>query len=245
MAKIKKQRKKGDNGIVIATVIITLLFVISAGYLIGGDNLVSTVFQKESKGRTFYFITTDNFDDITIARQNAELIRCRGGAGYVDMRESNRIILAVYPDEQSAKSVFNKMGDGSLVVAELETPEYKINLKKKDLNTACTDALTYFDIAFDGLYKLSNDLADNLVSVEDVKVQISALYSRIDEIKSAFYEKTKESDVEIITEIKVAIVTCLAIIDGVEIGDYAGTLSSLRRQAVQLVYCYQSLLNTL
>ena len=71
MAKIKKQRKFGDNGIVIATVIITLLFVISAGYLIGGDNLVSTVFQKESKGRTFYFITTDNFDDITIARQNA------------------------------------------------------------------------------------------------------------------------------------------------------------------------------
>ena len=81
MAKKWKMKRHGDNGIVIATVIITLLFVISAGYLLGGDNLVNTVFQKEEvKEKTFYFLTTDTFDDVTIARQNADLIRARGGA---------------------------------------------------------------------------------------------------------------------------------------------------------------------
>ena len=235
------KKKYGDNGVVIATVIVTLLFVVFAGYLLGGDNLVSTVFQNESKERTFYFLTTSSFDDVTIARQNADIIRGRGGAGYVDLRENNRIIIAVYPDEQSAKSVRDKLNDNSILIADLEIPNANINLKKKELNSAVEDALDYFDIAFDGLYNLANYLADNKVSIDDVKIQISALYGRIEDIKSVFYEKTKDSTHDLITEIKVALVTCLAIIDGVEIGNLASTLSSLRRQMVQLVYCHQSL----
>ena len=60
-----------------------------------------------------------------------------------------------------------------------------------------------------------------------------------------FYEKTKNSSLDEITEIKLALVTALAIIDGVEIGNIAKTLSSLRRQTVQLVYCHQALALTL
>ena len=242
MAKKWKKKRHGDNGIVIATAIITLLFVISAGYLLGGDNLVNTVFQKEEvKEKTFYFLTTDTFDDVTIARQNADLIRARGGAGYVDMREGNRIILAVYPDEQSAKSVREKLGDNSIIIVELPISKYTLDLKKKDLTEAGNDALKYFDIAFDGLYNLSNSLANNTITIEDVKVKINVLRTQIEDIKSTFYEKTKDANQDAITEIKVALVTCIAIIDAVEIGNYATTLSSLRRQGVQLVYCYQSL----
>ena len=246
MAKKVKRRKSGDNGLVIATVIVSLLFVVAVGYFIGGDNLVSSVFNKASKeDQTFCFLTTDTFEDITIARQNADIIRNRGGAGYVDMREDNRIILAVYPDEQSAKSVQQKLGDKSIIVASIDIPAFKINMKDKALNTACDNALEYFDIAFDELYNMSNSLADNNIAIEDVKVKLDVLRTQIGDIKSVFYEKTKDADDAEITEIKVAIVTCLALIDGVEIGDLARTLSSLRRQTVQLVFCHVALANTL
>lgn len=238
---MRKKREHKDNGVVIATVVIAIAFVISVGYLLGGDNIVSAVFQEKSDGETFYFLSTDTFDDVTIARQNAELIRLRGGAGYVDMREGNRVILAVYPDEQSAKSVYEKMGDNSVVMSAVSIPAVKISLKNSKLNKAVEDGLKYFDIAFDTLYTMSNSLADGTMAVEDVKVQISVLTSKIEEIKSVFYEKTAQADDEKITEIKVALVTCLALVDGVEIGGLATTLSSLRRQTVQLVYCHHSL----
>lgn len=243
---MRKKNRRGDNGVVIATVIVAVLFVVAVGYLIGGNNLVSSVFQKEIKDDTvYYFLTTDTFDDVNIAKQNALIIRQRGGAGYVDMREGNRIILSVYPSEQSAKSVLEKMGDNSIEVSAITIPSIKINMKNKALNTASEKALEYFDIAFEGIYNMSNSLADSTSSIEDIKVQTSVLRSQIDDLKSLFYENTKESDLNEITEIKVALVTCIAIIDGIEITDYASTLSSLRRQAVQLVYCHQALAATL
>ncbi|MBO7151367.1 MAG: hypothetical protein J6V77_00875, partial [Clostridia bacterium] len=99
--------------------------------------------------------------------------------------------------------------------------------------------------AFDALYTMSNSLADGTMSIEDIKVQKSVLKSRIEEIKSAFYENTAGANDGKITEIKVAIVTCLALVDGVEIGGLASTLSSLRRQTIQLVYCHSALATAL
>ena len=120
-----------------------------------------------------------------------------------------------------------------------------VSVKDKGLRSAVNEALTYFDLTFDTLYSLSNSLADNEVTVDDIKTQIGVLSSKIEDIKSVFYEKTKNSSLDEITEIKLALVTALAIIDGIETGNTAKTLSSLRRQTVQLVYCHQALALTL
>ena len=242
---MRKNRKQRDNGVVVATVIITVLFVISAGYLVGGDMTITTLFQSKTDTKTFYFLSTDGFDDVTIARQNADLIRNRGGAGYVDLQGNNRIILAVYPDEQSANIVRDKVGDNSLIVSSLKGETIDTKVAGNNLKDDVATALTYFDTAFDTLYNMSNALADDQISIDDVKTQTMVLRNQIEDIKSVFYENTKDSSHASITEIKVAIVTCLALIDGIEIGDLAQTLSSLRRQTVQLVFCYQALCNTL
>ena len=242
---MRTKRKHGDNGVVVATVIITVLFVISAGYLIGGDNVVTTLLQKETEEKAFYFISTNGFDDVTMARQNADIIRNRGGAGYVDLTDNNKIILAVYPDEQSANTVRDKVGDNSLVVSSLAVKSINTSVAGRGLKDDVASALTYFDTTFDTLYNLSNALADNKITIDDVKTQITVLRSQIEDIKSVFYENAKDSVHASITEIKVALVTCIALIDGVEIGELAPTLSSMRRQTVQLVYCYEALASTL
>ena len=42
---MRKKREHKDNGVVIATVVIAIAFVISLGYLLGGDNIDSAFFQ--------------------------------------------------------------------------------------------------------------------------------------------------------------------------------------------------------
>jgi hypothetical protein len=134
-------------------------------------------------------------------------------------------------------SVLEKTSDEGLFVRPITIKPIELNIKDKALKKSVEDALTYFDLAFDTMYKLSNDLADERITIDDVNVKIRTLYAQIEDIKSVFYAQTQDCALDSITEIKLCLVTCLAIIDGVEIGDMASTLSSLRRQTVQLVFC--------
>ena len=99
----KKRKVDVTKGVVVATIVAILGLTIAVGYFLGGDKLVVALFDKE-EDRAYYFITTAGIDDVTIAHQNADLIRLRGGAGYVDMREGNSIVLAVYPDKIPQKT---------------------------------------------------------------------------------------------------------------------------------------------
>ncbi len=241
----KRKRFKSDNVVVVATVVVCFTLTLTACYFLGGQGLVDSVFGKSNGGGSYFFITTSGHEDTTLAHQNADLIRLRGGAGYVDLRQGNEVVIAVYPTSASAQSVLSKLGDGSLVVREVPLSSYKIKVKDKALSTSLTSAAEAYNIAFDTLYNLSNSLANSALTVENVNVQIKILHSKIDEIKCAFYENTQESNLDVVTEMKVALVTCLAIIDGVLIEGEVATLSSLRRQCVQLAYCHQALSATL
>lgn len=234
-------RKFGENGIVIATVVIFFVLTLSCCYMLGGAGFLTSAFGLQEEDKTYYFLSTAGHQDQAIARQNAELIRLRGGAGYVDPTNENSIILAVYPSESGANSVLEKTAGEGLIVRPITIHKASVVTNNKALKEQIDLALTYFDVAFDTLYKLSNDLADEHVTVEDVNIKIKVLYAQIEDIKAVFYENTKDCTLASVTEIKLALVTCLAIIDGVETGDLAKTLSSLRRQTVQLVFCRSAL----
>ncbi len=241
----KKRKFDKSNGIVIATIALCFMLTLTACYFLGGEGLIDSVFNKKTEGMSYYFIATSNYDDVTLARQGADLIRLRGGAGYVDMRDGNSVVVAVYPNKESADSVYQKLGDNSLIIKEIPLADYKIKVKDNDLKECIVDAVSCYEIAFESLYNLSNLLADNTLTVEDVNTQIKVLYAKIEDIKSVFYEKSKDSTLDIVTEVKLALVTCLAIIDGVEVKESVSTLSSIRRQTVQLVYCRQAFVSTL
>lgn len=230
-------KKFGENGIVVATVVIFFLLTLFACYFLGGAGFLTTAFGIDSDEKIYYFLSTAAIDDVTLARQNADLIRLRGGAGYVDLSNGNSIILSVYPTESGANNVLEKMASEGLIVRPITIKKVELSTKDKALKESVESALTYFDLAFDTLYTLTNDLADGRIVVEDVSVKIKVLYTQIEDIKSVFYDNTKDCTLDAVTEIKLALVTCLAIIDGVETEDLASTLSSLRRQTVQLVFC--------
>ena len=114
------------------------------------------------------------------------------------------------------------------------------------MKESVSDALKYFDIAFESLYKTANDLNGESITVEDAKTQIKVLYSQIDDIKSQFYQESESFDKEQITEIKLALVTTLALLDNIDFSkNRAFVTSSLRYQLVQLTYCRKALMSNI
>lgn len=230
---------------VVATVALCFMVTLGLCVFLGGDGFLAA-FDYGADGPTYYLVCSGAYEDITLARNAAELVKTRGGAGYVIMSDLNEVVLSVYPDENSAQSV---VGGGAMQGAYLkEVPLGVLNVKwaAKEDRGAAEKALGYFDLAFGELYGIANGLYDKSVTLADAVTRIAVLRSRIDDLRTGFNTAAASRDGAEYTEVKLALVTTLALIDNIDssgsgAGGLTGFLSSLRYQTVQLVMCRQAL----
>lgn len=206
-----------------------------------------SVFKKsEIPAESVWGIVSGGYSDISVARSSAEMIKSRGGAGYVKSAEDIEIVYAVYKDEESADEVLKKLSMAGLYLIEIKIDAGDLKWCDKDYYDAVEDALTYYDKAFDTLKTCADNLADDKLIIGDVKIKINVLYDQIEKIKSLFYNNVADYDCEQITQIKLALITTLALLDNIEYGNFdAVCISSLRYQLVQLVLCRQALMRNI
>lgn len=233
-----------DNIIVVCTIVLCIMLTLALCVSFSEGGLLSVFNKVESKSQTMWAIACKGYSDISTARQSAEMIKSRGGAGYVQSGDEIEIIYAVYKSEEDAKKVLAGLSDKSLYLKRYDISEGSFKWCKEDIKSAIGEALCYFDVFFDGLYDLSNKLNESKISVEDAKIEIKVLQAQIEDIKSAFYQKTANCNEEQITQIKLALVTTLALLDNVDFSkNDAYATASLRYQLVQGVLCRQALMN--
>lgn len=233
-----------DNIIVVCTIVLCIMLTLALCVSFSEGGLLSVFNKVESKSQTMWAIACKGYSDISTARQSAEMIKSRGGAGYVQSGDEIEIIYAVYKSEEDAKKVLAGLSDKSLYLKSYDIPEGSFKWCKEDIKSAVGVALCYFDVFFDGLYDLSNKLNESKISVEEAKIEIKVLQAQIEDIKSAFYQKTANCNEEQITQIKLALVTTLALLDNVDFSkNDAYATASLRYQLVQGVLCRQALMN--
>lgn len=233
-----------DNIIVVCTIVLCIMLTLALCVSFSEGGLLSVFNKVESKSQTMWAIACKGYSDISTARQSAEMIKSRGGAGYVQSGEEIEIIYAVYKSEEDAKKVLAGLSDKSLYLKRYDISEGSFKWCKDDIKSAVGEALCYFDVFFDGLYDLSNKLNESKISVEEAKIEIKVLQAQIEDIKSAFYQKTANCNEEQITQIKLALVTSLALLDNVDFSkNDAYATASLRYQLVQGVLCRQALMN--
>lgn len=114
------------------------------------------------------------------------------------------------------------------------------------MKSAVESALGYFQIAFDKMFECADSLNAGSIGIDDAKTEIKVLYTQIEDIKSAFYQNVANSNDERITQIKLGLVTTLALLDNIDFSKSAASVtSSIRYQLVQLVLCRQALMNDL
>ena len=233
-----------DNIIVVCTIVLCIMLTLALCVSFSEGGLLSVFNKVESKSQTMWAIACKGYSDISMARQSAEMIKSRGGAGYVQSGEEIEIIYAVYKSEEDAKKVLAGLSDKSLYLKRYDISEGSFKWCKEDIKSAVGEALCYFDVFFDGLYDLSNKLNESKISVEEAKIEIKVLQAQIEEKNSRFNKKTANCNEEQITQIKLALVTTLALLDNVDFSkNDAYATASLRYQLVQGVLCRQALMN--
>lgn len=231
-----------ENIIVVCTIVLCFMLTIGLCSVFSGDGIIGVFSAGKDGGIKAYALAVGGYSDMTLARNAAELIKGRGGAGYVISGDSIEIIYAVYPDEESAKKVLVALDESSAYVKQIKINIPKYKWADGDIKTAVDAAMGYYKISFDSLYNTANALADGSMGVEDARTEIRVLTAQINDIKSAFYQSVSEIDNEDITQIKLALITALALLDNIKTtGSVPQFVSSLRYALVQLVYCRQAL----
>ena len=248
MYKRRRGVQNNENIFVAVTIVLCFLVTFGLAFAFSGRGFLDLagVFAK-SEERTFYMLAIGGYDDMTFARNTAELVKDRGGAGYVVTDGTNgiEIIIAVYEDRSSAEAVLNTIEDRSAYLKEVAVKKSDFDWCEGELKTAVKDAMTYFDLAFDSLYETSNSLNDNAISLEQAETQKKVLSARIEDLKSNFYSKTGGEGGEQVTEIKLALITTSALLDNIKFDSVSKACSSIRYQLVQLVYCYAALMKSI
>lgn len=233
-----------ENIIVVCTIVLCFMLTLALCMTFSGEGILGVFNVGAGERQAVYAVACGGYSDMTLARASADMIKSRGGAGYVLKGDEIEIIYALYPSQDDAKNVVSSMGERGVYVKKIEIGKGSFKWCKGDLKDSVFAALKYFDIAFESMYKVANDLNADIISVEDAKTQIKVLRAQIEDIKCVFYQNTADCDKAQIGEIKVALTTALALIDNVDFAkSRAFVTSSIRYQLVQLTYCRKALMS--
>ena len=235
-----------DNIIVVCTIVLCIMLTLALCVSFSEGGLLSVWNKVESNAQSVWAIACNGYSDMTMARQSADMIKSKGGAGYVLNLDGIEIIYAVYKSEDEANAVLAKLSDKSLYIKKYDIAKGSFKWCKDDMKSAVESALGYFQIAFDKMFECSDSLNAGSIWIDDAKTAIKVLYTQIEDIKSAFYQNVANSNDERITQIKLGLVTTLALLDNIDFSKSAASVtSSIRYQLVQLVLCRQALMNNL
>lgn len=235
-----------ENIIVVCTIVLCFMLTLALCVTLSGEGFLSVFKQSDDEGECYFAICTGGYTDVTLARNNAQLIRARGGAGYVSQTDGIEIVFAVYKDKQTADNALESLKDKSAYIKQIDVDAPSLKWCDGEVKNAEVDALKYFDIAFDMLFDVADKLNKNEFIQEDAKAQIKVLYAQIEDIKSAFYTKVASCDDDEITQTKLALITTLALLDNIDFSlETAELTACVRYQIVQLTLCRQALMKQL
>ena len=246
-----KGKRTFDRQTAIAMAAIVLCFMLTLGlvYILGGEGFISAINQSEPSEKC-YLLCVGAYEDISLARGAAELAASQGGAGYVIVGELNEVVLAAYRNEEDARKVLDAGGVGaSAYLKEVAVGEMPVKWARKEVRSSVEAALGYFGTVFDCFYETANLLAQDRLTLQDARTRVTVCTAEVNELRADYLEAVREEEDQRHTEIKLALVTALALLDNAELSGYTATelsaASSMRYQLVQLVICREALLAAL
>lgn len=247
VAKRKKSKPDRQDALAVCAVALCFLITLSMCFILDGEGFLAVVGVGGAEEETYYLLCGGAYENIALARNYADLMRARGGAGYVlSDEEGYEVVLAAYSSAEEAETALSAAGMQGAYLLELTILNPSRKWAESDGGVVGA-AMEYFPLTYGELTSLSRGLAEGTSTLSDVRTCLDVLRARLCEIKSDFYAATAESADGRYTEIKIALVTALALVDNVSflspVGaeDAAYACASLRYQAVQLVMCRQAL----
>ena len=239
--------RKSDRQNALAVAAVALCFMLTLGltYLLGGEGFL-LAFNKSDADEKCYLLCGGAYENVELAREAAELVKTRGGAGYVIVGEECEVVLAAYLAQEDAEKVLDGGGGGTgAYIKEIAVGALDPAVFGDDMEGETESALGYFSLAFDCFTSAADGLSEGTLTASDVRTRLAVCRARVEELRSGFSDAAREVSDTRATELKLALVTALALIDNATAADMHGSaaiVSSLRYQSVQLVLCREALL---
>ena len=141
--------------------------------------LFSTGFSLFTKNKqiykSFYALSVTQQSDETIAKQIATALQQKGGAGFIDPQ--NRILISVYPDINSAKSVKNNIKED---YPNTEIIEIKIS---KPADTEI-DYFNEINEEISNLYEIIIEIDKEQISLLQMQEKITKIVENLENLKT-------------------------------------------------------------
>ncbi len=233
-----------DNGniLCVCAVIMCVMLTLGLCLMLSGQGFIGTMMFEGVKSESVYFVCSGPYNDVALARSSAELVKNRGGAGYILGAGNYELVYAAYSSKANAESVSS--GIAGTYVKQMDIKKSELKWADKEEKNASLAALEYYDIAFSTLTECADKLNAKQMPLADVKVKTSILRQQIEDIKSVYGQNTPDVISSKTAEIKLAHMVALALIDNLTLnGGDAAALSSLRYAVVQLVLSRQALMD--
>ena len=234
-----------QNALAVAAVALCFMLTLGLAYLLGGEGFL-LAFNQSDADEKCYLLCGGAYENVELAREAAELVKTRGGAGYVIVGEECEVVLAAYLTLEDAEKVLDGGGGGTgAYLKEVPVGAFDTAALGDDIADETESALGYFSLTFDCFTSAADGLSAGTLTASDVRIRLAVCRARVEELRTAFSDAAREVSDARATELKLALVTALALIDNVTAADMYGSaavISSLRYQSVQLALCREALL---
>ena len=186
----KRKRKKNKAYLSVITVIISILAIIIAIIAVSGNNSDK---YSTSLNVNCYLLSIGSFDDLTSATILAENCRKKGGAGYIYKNTKYNVILSIYFEDKTAKSVLNTLINKSetATIIPLSLPALKHENLQSNEKDSLSESIKIAAKAINSMYELSNGLDTGTLTEKTVKLSLKEINVELNNI----YEKNVNTEI--------------------------------------------------
>jgi hypothetical protein len=185
----EKKAAKGaydkGNALAVAAIVLCFMLTIALTGLLSGGGFLSAL-SWNGDGTTYYAVAGGCYGDITLAKEDARIVRGRGGAGFVLSRENlHHVLLNAYAQKSDAESVVRKQSDGAYII-EIYIPPYDYSWCKNGEREAAETALRAIHGAYSSLYQIGNSLDGGELSQADAKIKLTIEQGKLEAERAKF-----------------------------------------------------------
>jgi len=178
--------KKRAALIILAMVLCVMLTILSCSFL-SGEGFSGLITWGREKDY-YYLLSSGRYSTVPLAREAAEIIRARGGAGYV-LRDGDdyHLIVAAFPTREEAEAVLKKQESGFYII---EIPYEKETYFDLDEKETALKGLEFFDESFKKLNELTIAIEKGDIALSSIKPDILLMQGKAER----YYRELKGDD---------------------------------------------------
>ena len=212
----RRRKKRVGRGLRTAVVVVCLFAVLISVMLLFADFLLPrgvagyVVETFSSAPDYIYAVSAGTYDTLSEARAASDVIRTRGGAGFIAYDGAYHVLLSAYPDLASAQSVADKNGYTiyPLITDGLEVKDFPLAYRN-----AVKSIVGYHLDIYRQLYAVSDQLAQNSATPTYCRARIEAIRDGLSTRTESFWAATAHATDATTQNYRAAITAALASLD--------------------------------